>query len=380
MKKKIAFYIESMVVGGAEKVLIDLVNNLAPHKFDITVIAIFKKSVYSGYEFQFADGFQPHIHYKYLIDNTNRLKYLGFNYLYNKLPKKWLYRFLIKDQYDIEVAFYEGFPTEFVSHSTQNNRKVAWLHIDQDVLYKDSNNNFTQNELRKYNAYNKIIAVSQSVKSSFEHYFGLNNIKCLYNPIDEKNILKKAEEYSFTSKPNSGIQMLTIGRLTSIKGYERLINVLGKLKKEGFEFSLLMIGDGELKEVIKRTIKDNNLEDNIMVLGHKSNPYPYLKVADCLISSSYQEGFGMAILEANILRVPVISTRCSSTSELIEDGITGVICENSEDGLYGTLRRILKDKAILYKIKENKMFLPTDFTLKSTVLKIEQMLENINKS
>lgn len=70
-KKKVAFYIESMIVGGAEKVLIDLVNNLNPKKYEVTVIALFKKSVYSDYCFQFEDGFLPHVKYKYLIDNTN---------------------------------------------------------------------------------------------------------------------------------------------------------------------------------------------------------------------------------------------------------------------------------------------------------------------
>ena len=88
MKKKVAFYIESMIVGGAEKVLIDLVNHLDPNQFEVWVIAMFKKSVYSNYEFQFSEQFNVNINYTFLIDNSNQWKYKAFNFLFNKVNKK----------------------------------------------------------------------------------------------------------------------------------------------------------------------------------------------------------------------------------------------------------------------------------------------------
>ena len=84
MKKNLLFLIESMIVGGAERVLIDLANNLDPKKYDITVISIFKETVYKDYNSSFSEMLKPHIHKNYLIDNTSKWKYKLFNYSFSK--------------------------------------------------------------------------------------------------------------------------------------------------------------------------------------------------------------------------------------------------------------------------------------------------------
>ena len=118
MKIKIAFYIESMVVGGAERVLIDTVNNMNPEKYDITVIAIFKNSVYGKYNLKFKDLFHFNLHFRYLIDNSKSWKYTLFNYSFAHFNKARVYSKYIKEQFDIEVSCYEGLPTEFLAYST----------------------------------------------------------------------------------------------------------------------------------------------------------------------------------------------------------------------------------------------------------------------
>ena len=182
-KKRIAFYIESMIVGGAEKVLIDLVNNLNPEKFEVWVIAIFKKSVYSDYEFQFLKQFNSNINYTFLIDNSNKFKYRIFNYLYNSFNKKWIYKFLVKKKFDIEIAFYEGLPTEFVSNSAQKSKKIAWLHSMQERIYNTLGKDEIKKKNKEYMSFNLIVGVSSQVSESFKKIFTNQNPVIINNPI-----------------------------------------------------------------------------------------------------------------------------------------------------------------------------------------------------
>lgn len=379
MKIKIAFYIESMVVGGAEKVLIDLVNNLDATLFDITVIAIFKKSVYNDYEFQFEQSFASHIHYHWLVDNSNPLKYKAFNFLYNRLPKSWLYRALNKEKYDIEVAFYEGMPTDFVTHSIQNSKKTAWLHTHQERLYQNLSAVQKQELYNSYKKFDAIAGVSKAVCDSFTNIFYDLIPVTLYNPIDDKLIKDKAAlpvDVSLTHFLSANY-WVTVGRLIPIKGYDRLIRVLGKLKKEGYDFKLLMIGAGYKEQEYKSLIKENHLETNITLLGHIDNPYPFIKNATALIMSSIQEGLSTVVIESLILNTKVFTTECSGMTELIDNGISGLICHNSEDGIYRLLKEVLDKSPISDQCKANFQFSEFQFSLHSSIKAIENLFETI---
>ncbi len=376
MKKKIAFYIESMIVGGAEKVLIDLVNNIDPEKFDITVIALFKKSVYSDYEFHFKEGFAGHIRYRYLIDNTNTLKYRFFNFLYNRMPKTWMYRRLVKERFDIEVAFYEGAPTEFVSYSGQPSKKIAWLHTHQERLYEDLDTRSFEKKRTEYARYQHIIGVSEDVCSSFRAIFDYKTVKCLYNPVDEKKIFHKVQQGSEIRYSSPLLKLVTVGRLVPVKSYDRLLNVLGLLKEEGFEFRLMMVGDGEQKTDLENLIFSKNLQEIVTLLGHLDNPYPFICQADCLVMSSLFEGLSTVVIESLILETPVITTDCSGMSELIEDKQTGLICENSEEGLYSALKYVLEHPEVLAKYRRNIQATNTVFYMSNRMQQIEKVLLN----
>ena len=117
--KKIAFYVESMILGGAEKVLLDIVNHLDPSIFDITIISIYKKSVYPSVDtYDFESKVNNNVRIITLIDNSHRLSSDIYNHLYARVNKSAIYKALVREKYDIEVAFYEGLPTEFVANST----------------------------------------------------------------------------------------------------------------------------------------------------------------------------------------------------------------------------------------------------------------------
>ncbi|MBO1512370.1 glycosyltransferase [Metabacillus bambusae] len=373
MKKRVAFYIESMVVGGAEKVLIDLVNNLNPDKYEVTVITLFKKSIYSDYYFQFEEEFRHHVQYKHLIDNTNKLRYQLFNYLYAHIPKSKMYRYLIKDNYDVEVAFYEGWPTEFVSFSSQKSYKLAWLHTNQSRLYQNLTPSQIKEKKRIYQSFDQIVGVSNDVCQSFKFIFPKTEPQCVYNPLQDELIYTKAQKEEVKRK--EVIQFVTVGRLISVKGYERLISALAECKREGYSFGLWMIGEGENRDQLKEMVKHYHMEKEIQFLGQKSNPYPYIKAADCMICSSYSEGLSTVVIESIILRKPVITTDCSGMQEIFGSLECGYICENSEEGLLKAIKKVLEKPNDLEYYHKQAQQRSEFFSIKNRMADVEKLLE-----
>ena len=337
---KIAFYVESMIIGGAERALIDLVNQLDPIKFDITVISIFSHSVYDGYQFQFTDFFPSYVHYKTLVDNSNAFRYNLFNRAYAHMNRRVLYSFFIKEKYDVEIAFYEGFPTEFVAHSTNSHsRKIAWLHTDSVRLYKGLTDKEIDQIKKRYGHFDKIIGVSNSVCYSFSTFFPEITAQTVYNLIDIPKIQEMANE-----KPSIQLRnpfFLTVGRFTPVKGYDRLLSVLGKLYRDGYTFHLMMVGDGDQKTELEALIHKEKLDEVVSLLGMQTNPYSFMKRADYLICSSYAEGWGLASEEAIVCGTPVLSVECGGIHEIFGNKECGIICSNSEKGLYDMLKYAL---------------------------------------
>lgn len=118
-------------------------------------------------------------------------------------------------------------------------------------------------------------------------------------------------------------------------------------------------------------IKDNNLEANIKLYGYKENPYPYIAKSDMLILSSYYEGLGLVLVEANILKVPCLATRFANVDKTLSNGKYGMIVENTEEGIYNGLKEILtNEENLIQKYKNNLKEYKYN--------KNEEILKNIN--
>ena len=132
-KKKVLFLIESLIVGGAEKVLLEIVNHLDYERFEVTVCSVFKYSVYKQYNKVFDKPFRKEVHFRYLINNRNKILYVIFSYLLPRIPTI-LYNYLLKKDYDTLVAFYEGLPTTWLgSINIKKGKKLAWLHTSASL-------------------------------------------------------------------------------------------------------------------------------------------------------------------------------------------------------------------------------------------------------
>lgn len=332
---KILFFIDSISGGGAEKVLRNLVNNMDQSKFEITVQTI-NDSVKA--ETLLKDG----IRYK----TINRFK----NRVLNKLYQYWirlcaelkiLYPLYIKDDYDIEVAYLECGPTKIIASSTNKKAvKIAWVHCDLEK--KEGFADSIEKSRKYYEKYDEIVCVSENVKQSFEKLFGTDmETTVLYNVNDENEIIEMAQAQINIKREKDVPLLEVIGRLSQEKGVDRLIRVCSRLKKDRYSFELLILGEGEEREKLERMIEESDLSECVKLLGFISNPYPHMRMADILVCPSRYEGLSTVVTEGLILGKAIVTTQCSGMKELLGDSEYGIVTENSEQGLYYGVKKLL---------------------------------------
>ena len=380
-KRKILFFIESLAGGGAEKVLVTLLKHLDPYHFDITLCCVTRVGKY-------LDDVPSFIDFRYLLPDPKSLMGLSlffykvkYKLIFN-LPPKWTYRLFIPKGNDVEIAFLEGSATKILSGSTNHYaRKIAWVHNDMKVdhwtvtLYRDK-----MEEENIYNAFDLIATVSDSSRRVFLQELPnvQTPVRVIYNPIDRNEIISLASsEIVLPARKEASIRLISIGRLVPQKAFDRLLRVFKGLKDKGFNLKLWILGEGQQRMMLQDYINVNDLAGDVVLWGFQSNPYPFLAQSDLFVCSSLTEGFSTAATEAVILGVPFVSTACSGMSELLGEDDCGLIVENDEDALSRGLERVLKDPALLEKMKIAAKKRSAHFAIDLLMSPITTLLEEI---
>lgn len=344
--KKILFGITSLTLGGAERVLVDIVNELAS-KYDITIFTIYAKGELEKE-----------------LSKKVKLKSL-FNVSYSELSKfqkhivmplkvlllrNRIYNQIINENYDVEIAFLEGPITRLLSVKNSNTKKIAWIHNDISLVFGNGIKAKIKRLLDKniYQKYEKLIFVSKDNFNKFvQVYLNLKNVKkedikleVIYNYINKEKVIEKSNEGQIEKFDENSINIVTVARLVKQKAIERLINVHKRLISENLIHNIYIIGDGPLKEDLQEQIKVNTVEKTFKLLGKKDNPYPYIKNADYFCLLSYFEGYGMVLEEAKILGKSIIITD-TAAREAVEDYENSLIIDNNEDAIYEGLKQII---------------------------------------
>ncbi|MGL4338606.1 MAG: glycosyltransferase [Turicibacter sp.] len=278
------------------------------------------------------------------------------------------------------MAFLEDLSTRVIAYSpNKNSKKIAWVHLD--LMADNSVANMFRSEDEQNNCYYKfdeIICVSESAKKGFIDKFGIEeNVKVIYNPLDEKVIIKKSLEKIFDQDLNEKFRIVTIGRLLPQKGYDQLLIIHKQLISEGYDYELLILGDGPLKDQYNSFIVENNLTDSVHFMGFKENPYKYLKSGDLFVCSSRNEGFSLVVAEALILGVPIISTNCTGPNELLYFGKYGMLVENNTQSLYEGMKELLSNTITYTHYKKQAQERGTFFNLKKSMEQIESLFTNL---
>lgn len=374
---RILFLIESLTFGGAEKVLTVLLKYFDYEKFEVTVCSIVDGGEYCDEVKKYASHYVSITSYNgsMLSRLWNRIKY---KLIYSYLPLKWVYRWFIPHEHDIEIAFCEGFVTKLLTYADSRSNKIAWIHTDLknntwpiDLgIFKD-----VAEERNAYSVYDKVVCVSQTVQSSFCNLFGLEKlVTTIYNPIDVDDIQYKAG-HQFERK-NNVIRLVSIGRLVHQKGYDRLLKVVKRLYDNGYPVFLQILGDGMDRKILEEYVEDYAMNSYVLLPGYSVNPYQQLIEADLFICSSRAEGFSLVIAEAMVLGIPVVSTYCSGPNELLQDGKYGMLVENSEEGLFRGIEDALTNMDRMKDYAKAAQIRIQDYAPQTIIKEVESMLQS----
>lgn len=347
---KFLIYIPQLIFGGAEKVLVSFANDLVSRGHKVEVLELYEKGLLKP-------QFDERVTFDAICSKSYTEKYyaslaqvrknplligkLVFSKLvgYRRYAEKLAAKRYADREYDVAINYLEIESPEFLLNHVKAKRYIQWYHTDVGNADDPEDSDAMLTAWERMDA---IVCVSQvSVTHFKERYPSLKEKTYLiYNFFDQNTILKKAEEpYCF---PGMRPTLLSVGRLTEPKQYPRFLDVLARLRDEGFEFSWHVLGEGVQRQQIEEKIRTLKLGDRVYLHGLTDNPYKYMKNCDLFVLPSGWEGFPTVTVEAKVLNCPVLATDVSGIREQLLHGKTGWIVENDEEAIYEGLKYLLQ--------------------------------------
>lgn len=244
-----------------------------------------------------------------------------------------------KEQYDTVISFAENTVPELVQHF-KNENKIVWIHCDYG-------NRIKREEEHIFSKYRKIVCVSKFTRDSFaKRYPSLaDRTVYIYNVCSINSIMAKSKEtIDDMLFDTSAFTILSIGRIAPVKRFHEIPAIARRLKDTGCTFKWYIMGGGSAEDTdkIKTAIENCGVKDEVIMLGAKANPYPYLKRADMLVSTSESEACPMIFNEAKILGTPIVSANFGSAHEFIKQGVDGYI--SSIEEMHNIIGRLIENK------------------------------------
>ena len=359
--KKILFILPTLAVGGLERVQVTLANKLVQSGYDVTIKTLFPIDTLK-------DELDERVHFEYKPPKKhigNRIPYIRHKFYDDgmwekRASAKELYKYYVgNEEHDIEIAFFRGLPIKIFSGSANKNAThLAWVHSDLSKSGGFGSAFKNVDDVRKaYASFDSVVCVSKQAADSFKQAVGnTENVTTIYNMLPVADILRKSQEVPPTKISKAGFHIVLVGHfIDQTKGQSRLINAVCKLKGEGADISLALIGRGKDKSLLYDIVNRRQASSFITITDGQRNPYPYIKEADLLVCASYFEGYNLTVAEALILGVPVLSTDCTGPNEILDHGKYGMIVENSEEGLYNGLQQFVENPDLLNEYKEKAL-------------------------
>lgn len=280
---------------------------------------------------------------KIFVRNKSKQKQIRWKLFYKNALKE------LNKKYDVAIAYMEGEPLYYVIDKINANRKIGWIHNDYSKIEYDSK--FDKEYFEKFD---KIVTVSEECKQVLNCIFGESD-KFIYLPnlSSSKKIHELAETgeaYEYNQYLEKKI-LLSIGRLSKQKAFERVIEASKDLKEHKYEFIWFIIGEGKERKKLEKLIIDNKVEDCVILLGQKENPYVYIKNCDIFVQTSNFEGKSVVLDEAKILAKPIVSTNYDTIKDQIQDKEEGLICEMNVKDIVNKIEILLNDGNMYNEIK-----------------------------
>lgn len=366
--KRLLFCIENFKHGGIPQALNHLVSLLDKDKYEISIFVVNPsegpyKQIFKSYlkyeedkllefcclNYKEKKGIEKYALISFKLFRKSFSKIFKFDIFKFRL-NKWRKR-ISNDNFDCVIAFAEGYLTEFVSGIT--GKKIAWIHMD----YKRLQPILKINEENFYEKFEKIIIPSKfSVNSFIDVYPKLSNkVVNIPNLLNQKNITNNSESTIPLDKKfkTNKFTIISVGRICYEKRFYEIPEIAKYLKDNSLDFYWYILGDGS--ETEKRILLDNikkfDVNNEVILLGNKSNPYPYIKNSDLLVCLSFSETFSYVVYEAKTLGVPIILTDVGSVDEIISSN-EGIVSKLNEIGPH-ILSLLNNKQEKLLSIKDN---------------------------
>lgn len=372
MRRKLLFLIPTLENGGAEKVLVNLVNNMNYSRYDITVQTLFDYGVHK-------ERINNSVSYRSFLKKPFR----GYTHIISVLPAKFLYWWIIGDKYDVVISYLEGSSAKIISGCPyKDSKRIAWIHTVMDTSKRFCTGFHSKNQaMSVYRRFDRLVFVSESVRDSFQKTSNseLATGIVVYNTNESSKIVALSQEkIEDVLIEKEEFSICCVGKITPNKGFDRLAHILKLLRVDGVNAHVYAIGTGEQRSEILTYLQKNDLENYYTFLGYKENPYKYVALCDLYVCASHREGFSTSVTEALIVGTPVVSTDCSGAYELLgKANEYGIVTGNSEEALFHGIKEMATNKELYLHYKRRAKERGAEFSTEKTVQAVEAVFEEV---
>ena len=397
MKKKILVIGPGMEIGGVERALLGLLNSFDYNRYEVDLflfdhmgelMPLVNKNVNLLPEEQkFALINQPiatlikqghcfmavvRLYAK--VYGALRAKLTKNNSMNITICKKIISRHVkpLSDEYDMALGFFG--PHYFLKNKVKAKVKVGWVHTDYSNKNELPDIKFST---PMWSGLDYIACVSEQVKTSFNSIYPTlsNKTIVIENIMSVDFVRTQAEAFDVGGEmlPWEGINILSVGRFCTAKNFDNVPAVCKLLTEKGYKIKWYLIGYGQDESLIKSKIAEAGMEDTVIILGKKANPYPYIKACDIYAQPSRYEGKAVTVVEAQILHKPVLISRYKTASTQVNEGVDGYICEQDNIGIAQGIETLIQDKVLRAKLIKNTK--KTDYSNTAEVKKIINLME-----
>jgi len=278
----------------------------------------------------------------------------GAGYIQMQLTQKNASFFLPKLNKEYDVAISYAWPHDIIANKVKAKKKIAWVHTDYSKLEIDN-----ELDLKVWNQFDHIASVSDACSQAFlTTYPTLKDKVIVVENITSPTFIKKmAEEgLSFNKEKPQTFKLVSVGRLSYVKGFDMAIEALKLLHNRGLtNIKWYIIGYGGYEKELKELISNYDLKESFILLGKKTNPYPYIKNCDLYVQPSRYEGKAVTVSEAKILGKPILITKYPTASSQIENGVEGMICDLSVPGIAKGIEEFYRNQELKNTLVNNIM-------------------------
>lgn len=376
MKPHILINMHYLEIGGAETALIGLLNALDPKRVDVDLFLHDHRGEMMQFVPEWVNVLPPIKEYtmlerpiKELVKRGHWLiagarlwaKYISkkaYKKSHSSLPNAGIFHYIAKYTtpllpkinptvtYDLAISFLN--PHQTTAQKVNARKRIAWIHTDYTKIWVDAND-----ELPVWSKYDYIASISPDVTKTFLQTFpslaNTNKIIEIENILSPAFVRRRADIKNVEgemSKYGGEVKLLSIGRFSEAKNYDNMPDICQRMVKEGVDVKWFIIGFGGDEQLIRRKIEEAGMQEHVIILGKRSNPYPYIKACDIYVQPSRYEGKSVTVREAQMLCKPVVVTNYPTASSQIKNGIDGVIVPMDNEGCARGLAEVVTDKAL----------------------------------